>query len=127
MLIVNNDKRINRYFRASEFFTEPVIGGDISEDLIQKLYNLRVALKRTIKINSGFRSEEYNKLVGGVKRSYHLKGMAVDIAYRGRKHRNALVLHAINAGFTGIGIVKDSSIWMFVLETEPSGLTHNNL
>ena len=107
MLVVNNHKWLNKYFQASEFFTEPVMGAEISGDLIQKLYDLRVAVKRQININSGYRSEDYNALVGGVKNSRHIIGEAVDLAYNGKSYRNSVILHALNVGFTGIGIAKN--------------------
>ena len=44
---------------------------------------LRVAMKRPIKISSGYRCEALNKKVGGVKYSQHMKGQAADINIEG--------------------------------------------
>lgn len=39
----------------------------------------RDELKKPIIVNSGYRSQEVNKKVGGVSTSYHLKGQAADL------------------------------------------------
>lgn len=44
---------------------------------------LRVFLRQPIIVTSGFRSAALNKAVGGAKNSYHLQGMAADIAISG--------------------------------------------
>lgn len=49
------------------------------KELVNNLQILRDYLQEPILINSGYRSPEYNKKVGGVKNSYHTKGMAADI------------------------------------------------
>lgn len=40
---------------------------------------LRTAYRKPIYVNSGYRCEELNELIGGAKNSDHLKGMAADI------------------------------------------------
>lgn len=50
------------------------------QNLINNLLNpIRELWGKPIYINSGFRNEELNKLVGGVSTSNHLKGEAADI------------------------------------------------
>lgn len=44
---------------------------------------LRMAMKRPIKISSGYRCEALNKAVGGVYNSQHMKGQAADINIEG--------------------------------------------
>jgi uncharacterized protein YcbK (DUF882 family) len=39
-------------------------------------------LYKTITINSGFRTKEYNAEIGGVKNSYHCQGLAVDVSVK---------------------------------------------
>lgn len=52
--------------------------------LTQKvLQPVRDAFKRGVKVNSGFRSVELNKAVGGSPTSDHTKGMAADIEIPG--------------------------------------------
>jgi len=48
------------------------------------LQPLRDHMKQSIRINSGYRSEELNKRVGGSKTSQHCKGEAADISCDGR-------------------------------------------
>jgi len=48
-----------------------------------QLQVLRKVLKKPIHVNSGWRSEEYNAKIGGVKTSQHLVGKAADIAVKG--------------------------------------------
>tara|TARA_R110001592_G_scaffold17589_2_gene73937 strand:+ start:286 stop:675 length:390 start_codon:yes stop_codon:yes gene_type:complete len=47
-----------------------------------QLQVLRDELKKPIHINSGYRSEEYNKKIGGVKHSQHIMGRAADIVVK---------------------------------------------
>ena len=56
-------------------------GGAVKFDpeLIRRLQKMRDELKAPIRIASGFRCPDYNKRVGGVTNSYHLRGQAVDI------------------------------------------------
>lgn len=50
------------------------------KNLVKKLLEpLRVYTRDAIVVSSGYRSEELNRLVGGVRDSQHLKGEAVDI------------------------------------------------
>ena len=51
--------------------------------LAKNLQVLRDAIGKSIVINSAYRSPEYNKKIGGVKDSQHLKGNASDIAVKG--------------------------------------------
>jgi uncharacterized protein YcbK (DUF882 family) len=51
--------------------------------LAKNLQVLRDAIGKTITINSAYRSPDYNKKIGGVKDSQHLKGNASDITVKG--------------------------------------------
>jgi uncharacterized protein YcbK (DUF882 family) len=51
--------------------------------LAKNLQVLRDAIGKSIIINSAYRSPEYNKKIGGVKDSQHLKGNASDITVKG--------------------------------------------
>lgn len=51
--------------------------------LAGNLEALRGSLEKPILINSGYRTEEYNRQVGGAKNSQHLKANAVDIRVEG--------------------------------------------
>jgi uncharacterized protein YcbK (DUF882 family) len=51
--------------------------------LARELQVLREAIQKPISINSGYRCDEHNKAIGGVKYSKHLLGMAADIRVDG--------------------------------------------
>lgn len=53
--------------------------------LAGQLQFLRDYTGKAIKINSGYRSPEYNAKIGGVKNSQHLLGKAADIRIEGMK------------------------------------------
>tara|TARA_R100001086_G_scaffold234223_1_gene156336 strand:+ start:5638 stop:6018 length:381 start_codon:yes stop_codon:yes gene_type:complete len=48
-----------------------------------QLQFLRNYIGKPIKINSGYRSPEHNKRIGGVSKSQHLLGKAADIVVKG--------------------------------------------
>ena len=48
-----------------------------------QLQTLRDKVKKPININSAYRSEEYNKSIGGVYNSQHIMGRAADITIKG--------------------------------------------
>ena len=50
------------------------------------LQPLRNHLKKPVVISSGYRSEDVNRAVGGVKGSQHLKGEAADIHVENTEH-----------------------------------------
>lgn len=81
-----------KYFRIEEFTrsaTAERLGIDNTPDscivenlclLVDKILNpLREIYGRPIVVNSGYRCQKLNKLVGGVKYSAHLDGRAADI------------------------------------------------
>jgi uncharacterized protein YcbK (DUF882 family) len=55
----------------------------IDPKLLELLESIRAHFDAPVKINSGYRSPEHNRKVGGAKGSYHVKGMAADIVVRG--------------------------------------------
>lgn len=57
----------------------------VREELYVLLETIREVFGKPIIINSGYRSPEHNKAVGGVKNSYHVLGMAADIRPRSLK------------------------------------------
>jgi hypothetical protein len=69
---------------------------------LDKLQALRDSLGKPLIVNSGYRSPEHNKRVGGAKASQHLRGVAFDIAMSNHDPA-AFEAMARNAGFTGFG------------------------
>nr|DAG71448.1 MAG TPA: peptidase [Microviridae sp.] len=51
-------------------------------ELIEVLEKIRKHFNEPVIINSGYRTPEWNKKVGGAKNSYHMKGMAADIVVK---------------------------------------------
>lgn len=76
---------ISRNFMVSEFRCKD--GSDkilIDVDFVRsKLQDIRDHFGVPVTVNSGYRTESYNKKVGGAKKSYHMKGQAFDIVVKG--------------------------------------------
>jgi uncharacterized protein YcbK (DUF882 family) len=71
-------------FKVREFACKD--GSDtvfLSTGLVQILQQIRYHFGKPITINSGYRTESYNKKVGGSAYSQHLYGLAADIAVSG--------------------------------------------
>ena len=81
----DGDGRVSKHFRVREFASKD--GTDkvlIDDDLVKLLENIREAAGgKAVTINSGYRSPEHNKAVGGVSNSQHVKGTAADIVVAG--------------------------------------------
>lgn len=79
---VNRDGEIklNAYFKVREFACHD--GSDtvlIDDALVQLLGYIRTYFGKPVTINSGYRTVDYNKKVGGVSNSQHVQGKAADI------------------------------------------------
>lgn len=101
-----NNIQISKNFKLKEF--ECKDGSQlvkIDSQLLYKLQALRDLIGKPIIINSGYRTKEYNKRVGGSPNSQHLKGKAADIKVKGIKPAD-LAKKAEKVGFDGIGIYK---------------------
>lgn len=76
---------ISRNFKVSEFRCKD--GSDkilIDVDFVHnKLQAIRDHFGAPVTVNSGYRTESYNKKVGGAKKSHHMKGQAFDIVVKG--------------------------------------------
>jgi len=78
----------------------------VKEQVIQNLIAMSKQLGYVLQVTSGYRSPAYNKKVGGVKKSQHMLGNAVDILQPGMNttQRQEFLQAAIDNGFKGIGI-----------------------
>lgn len=81
----DGEGKVSKHFRVREFASKD--GADkvlIDDDLVKLLENIREAAGgKAVTINSGYRSPEHNKAVGGVSNSQHVKGTAADIVVAG--------------------------------------------
>lgn len=84
-LEADGDKYISKNFKINEFRCKD--GSDIiliDVDFVKnKLQAIRNYFGTPITINSGYRTESYNKKVWGVSKSYHITGQAFDIVVKG--------------------------------------------
>jgi len=76
--------KLTKNFNKSEFDCND--GSEMPEEVLNNIKELadnlqvlRDKLRLPITINSGYRSPEYNKKIGGVKNSQHILGKAADI------------------------------------------------
>lgn len=104
-----------KYFKFSEF--DCVKNGKILAtgkenmdiDFIKKLDTARDIAGIPFKINSGFRTPEYNVYLESkgfkvAKNSPHMKGLAADISTKNSKQRYRVIDALLKAGFRRIGI-----------------------
>ena len=97
--------KLTENFSKSEFDSKD--GAEMPHDVlmnVQKLASqlqiLRNNINKPISINSGYRSLEHNKAIGGVENSQHVLGKAADIKVKGISTRilAALIEDLINDG-----------------------------
>ena len=95
-----------KHFKHSEFDSPdaPGSGAKMQNRFLEKLDLARDIAGILFIITSGYRTEEHNKLVGGVNSSSHTKGLAADISCRDSVSRFIIVNALFKAGFTRIGI-----------------------
>lgn len=94
---------VTKNFRKSEF-TCPCCGlYNMEPIVIESLQKMRDEYG-PIKIVSATRCEKHNKEVGGVDKSTHLRGLAVDIACYSPALRLSLIRLALKYGARGIGV-----------------------
>lgn len=75
---------LSENFKVKEFACND--GSDtvlISDELVDLLQKIRDHFRVAVTINSGYRTSAYNKKVGGVSNSQHVKGTAADIVVKG--------------------------------------------
>lgn len=81
--------KLTKNFNSSEFTSKdgapfPPYVFEKIKALAENLQVLRDHFNLPIKINSGYRSPDHNKKIGGAVNSYHMKGMAADITIPGK-------------------------------------------
>jgi uncharacterized protein YcbK (DUF882 family) len=84
MFIKADHGHLSKHFKAKEFQSKD--GNEymlICKELITVLETIREHFNAPVKINSGYRTPNWNSKVGGAPNSYHCKGMAADIVVKG--------------------------------------------
>lgn len=80
----DGEKALSANFRVREFACRD--GSDtifVSPELVDALQKIRDRFGRAVTVNSGYRTEAYNKQVGGAAYSQHKYGTAADITVSG--------------------------------------------
>ena len=100
--------QLSRHFTSEEFDSKDKRGTGMLMDkkFIEQLQKAREIAGIPFIINSGYRTKEYNKFVGGVPNSAHTKGKACDIAIKNDRERYIVLNALILAGFNRIGVYK---------------------
>ena len=96
----------NKQLISDWLLPEPQVNMSITSDTYKKAITLAKTIKKPLRINSGFRPQEYNTKVGGSKKSQHLQGKAIDIRWPDGDFNSRIefIQLACNVGFTGIGV-----------------------
>jgi uncharacterized protein YcbK (DUF882 family) len=98
-----------KYFDVSEFDQKGLKGSGaefMCKDFLKLCDELRGRYGKPLKVNSGYRSEAYNKEIGGVKNSSHTKVpcKAADFAISSSADRWKFIKCCFELGITRIGI-----------------------
>lgn len=98
-----------KWFNYSEFDSpdEPGTGNLMDIDFLEMLDEARNVAGIPFIVTSGYRTDEWNKIVGGKHDSSHLKGCAADISCTTARDRFIIVTSLLEAGFDRIGIGED--------------------
>ena len=98
-----NKVKISDNFYLSEFESPDTKEVKLDEKLIERLEKLRKRIGQPLVIDSGYRTKEHNKSVGGADGSLHLIGKATDIPKIKGLTIDEMAVLAQKMGFDGIG------------------------
>ena len=95
-----------KYFNYEEFDSPDIQGSGqlMDPELLDMIDKAREIYGKPIRVNSGYRTEDHNRKVGGVDSSSHLKGLAIDVACIRSKDRFEMLTALIEVGFNRIGV-----------------------
>lgn len=81
------------------------VNPNVLPEVREKLIALAQSIGRPIRLNSGYRTPEYNASVGGARNSMHVQRKAADIQWplSGTEGKKQFIQKAVDAGFSGIG------------------------
>lgn len=115
------DYKISDHFSLGEMRCKN--GADLvlwMKELMAQLEDTRTYLGATVTINSGYRTEAYNKKIGGASSSQHCKGTAADVTVKidGNVVAAKLICCiAQDLGFKGIGYISERSVHLDMRES----------
>lgn len=97
------DEQLSPHFKKSEFNQRrrklKLKDYTVDKELVEKLEKLRESVgNRPITVTSGYRTPDYNKLIGGARKSQHMEGKAADIMVEGMEAEE-VKKHAKKVGF----------------------------
>ena len=102
-----------KYFKIEEFASpdDPKSGSKMDAKFLEKLDYARQNAGVPFKINSGYRTIEWNAKIGGrvgvgKLMSSHCKGLAADIHCNNSRNRGLIINALISVGIRRIGIAK---------------------
>lgn len=97
-----------KHFDIAEFDSpdSPGSGNNMQNSTLVKLAKARELAGIPFVISSGYRTEAHNYKVGGVLKSAHTRGYAVDIAAENGRARLLMIEALLKAGFNRIGVAK---------------------
>jgi uncharacterized protein YcbK (DUF882 family) len=113
--VKTNAKMSLKHFSYEEFDSPDAVGSGVNMDneFLRMLDLAREIANIPFKINSGYRTEEYNdtlyKRLGrkqNATKSSHTVGKAADIAYKDSRERYIIITALQEAGFNRLGIAK---------------------
>ena len=98
-----------KYFKLEEFDSpdEPGSGSKMHPEFLEKLDYARHNAGIPFKVNSGYRTYEWNLKVKGRVSSTHLHGVACDLAYKGSRERFLIIQALLAVGINRIGIAQN--------------------
>lgn len=102
----DGNKRLSAHFKVKEFACRD--GSDavlVAPRLVMVLESIRTHFGSAVRINSGYRTPQYNAKVGGVTESQHCYGTAADISVEGQKPEQvAAYARQLMPDWGGVGI-----------------------
>ena len=108
MIKTVNVNQMLKYFTYEEFASPdvPHSGEYMDSKFLSMLDNARHIAGIPFKINSGWRTIEHNREVGGKPNSSHIVGKAADIGYNNSRERWIIITALQDAGFNRLGVAK---------------------
>jgi len=117
---------VSSYFTLRDFQSPDTETVKIDPKVLRCLDKLQRMCTDHIVVTSGYRTPAHNEKVGGAKRSYHMRGMAVDCYqadHYGKDNMVALAKRGLEAGF-GTAIVYKGHVH-FDVRQDGLGLRYN--